>query len=106
MLDIAAERERPFYRFFAIDYCATGEGRSYWLKICRNYQKIDDRDREYEKFAEFVDCDYYMECFEELVEDEFLEKYGKLVPDYIIEMIARRDQPAFTWEVHLHYNYS
>ena len=37
---------------------------------------------------------------------EFLEKYGKLVPDYIIEMIARRDQPFFTWETHLHYNYS
>ena len=32
----------PFYRFFVIDYLATGEGRSYWLKICRNYQKIDD----------------------------------------------------------------
>jgi hypothetical protein len=98
--------DKPFYRFFAIDYLATGEGRSFWLKICRNYQKIDDRDREYEKFAKFVDCDYYMECFEELTEDEFLDKYGKLVPDYIIEMISARDQPAFTWEVHLHYNYS
>jgi hypothetical protein len=106
MLDIAAERERPFYRFFVVDYLATGEGRSYFLTICRNYQKIDDRDREYEKFVEFVDCDYYMECFEELVEDEFLEKYGKLVPDYIIEMIARRDQPAFLWETHYHFNYS
>ena len=30
----------------------------------------------------------------------------KLVPDYVIEMIAREDQPAFTWETHLHYNYS
>jgi len=110
MLDIAAEREaenkRPFYRFFAIDYVATGEGRSYWLKICRNYQKIDDKDREYDKFAEFVGEPYYMEIFEELTEDEFLEKYGKLVPDYIVEMIARRDQPFFTWETHLHYNYS
>jgi hypothetical protein len=119
MLDIAAEREalsanvempqnteKPFYRYFAIDYLATGEGRSYWLKICRNYQKIDDKDREYDKFAEFVGEPYYMECFEELTEDEFLEKYGKLVPDYIIEMIARRDQPSFTWETHLHFNYS
>ena len=106
MLDIAAERERPFYRFFAIDYCATGEGRSYWLKICRNYQRVDDRDREYEKFAEFVDCDYYMECFEELTEEEFMGKYATLVPENVRMMLYRRDQPTFTWETHYHFNYS
>jgi hypothetical protein len=96
----------PFYRFFAIDYLATGEGRSYFLTICRNYQKIDDRDREYERFAKFVDCDHYMQGFEELTEDEFLEKYGDLVPTPVLEMIKRRNQPAFTWETHYHYNYS
>jgi hypothetical protein len=121
MLEIAAEREalsanveipqnteKPFYRFFAIDYVATGEGRSYWLKICRNYQAIDDKDRDLEKFAKFVGegADYYMHGLEQPTEDEFLEKYGKLVPDYIIEMIARRDQPFFIWETHLHFNYS
>ena len=98
--------DKPFYRFFAIDYCATGEGRSFWLKICRNYQIIDGRDREYEKFVKFVDCDHYMHGFDELTQDKFLDKYGKLVPDYVIEMIACEDQPAFTWETHLHYNYS
>jgi hypothetical protein len=108
MLEIAAERERPFYRYFAIDYCATGEGRSFWLKICRNYQPIDDKDRALEKFEKFVGhgAHYYMHGLEQPTEDEFLEKYGKLVPDYIVEMIARRDQPFFTWETHLHYNYS
>jgi len=99
--------DKPFYRFFAIDYRGGGEGRSFFLTICRNYQKIDGRDREYERFVKFVDCDYYIHGFEELTEREFLDKYGgKLVPDYIIEMIARRDQPIFTWETHLHYNYS
>jgi radical SAM superfamily enzyme YgiQ (UPF0313 family) len=112
MLDIAAEREaenqRPFYRFFAIDYVATGEGRSYWLKICRNYQPIDDKDHDLRYFEKFVGegADYYIKGLEQPTEDEFLEKYGKLVPDYIVEMIARRDQPFFTWETHLHYNYS
>ena len=107
MLEIAAERERPFYRYFVIDYVATGEGRSFWLKICRNYQAIDDKDRDLEKFAKFVGdgADYYMHGLEQPTEDEFLEKYGKMVPDYIIEMIARRDQPAFTWETHYHFNY-
>jgi hypothetical protein len=106
MLEIAAERERPFYRFFAIDYLATGEGRSFWLKICRNYQRVDDKDREYEKFKEFVDCDYYMECFEELTEEEFMKRYDTLVPHNVKMMLHRRDQPAFTWETHYHFNYS
>jgi hypothetical protein len=98
--------EKPFYRFFVVDYLATCEGRSYWLKICRNYQKIDDRDREYEKFAEFVGEPYYMEIFEELTEREFLDKYTRFIPYFVAEMMQRRDQPAFTWETHLHYNYS
>ena len=98
--------DKPFYRYFAIDYCATGEGRSIWLKICRNYQRVDDRDREYEKFVKFVDCDYYMECFEELTEDEFREKYTRFIPYMIAGMLQKKDQPFFTWETHLHFNYS
>jgi hypothetical protein len=99
---------KEFYRFFAIDYCATGEGRSIWLKICRNYQQIDDKDRDLEKFAKFVceGANYYIHGLEQPTEDEFMKKYGKLIPDYIIEMIARRDQPFFIWETHLHFNYS
>jgi hypothetical protein len=98
--------DKPFYRFFAIDYLATGEGHSFWLKICRNYQRVDDRDREYEKFAKFVDCDYYMHGFEELTEREFLDKYTRFIPYFVAEMMQRKDQPAFTWETHLHFNYS
>jgi hypothetical protein len=96
--------EKPFYRYFAVDYVATGEGRSFWLKICRNYQKIDDRDREYEKFAKFVDCDYYMECFEELTEREFLDKYTRFMPNLIADMLQKKT--IGTWKTHLHFNYS
>jgi len=96
----------PFYRFFAIDYCATGEGRSYFLTICRNYQIIDGRDREYEKFVKFVDCDHYMHGFEELTEEEFLDKYDVFIPLYVKAQVKFKDQPAFTWETHLHINYS
>jgi radical SAM superfamily enzyme YgiQ (UPF0313 family) len=106
MLEIAAEREREFYRFFVVDYLATGEGRTYFLKICRNYESYDDIDREYEKFAKFVDCDYYMECFEELTEEEFMKKYDTLVPENIRIMLHRRDQPSLLWETHYHFNYS
>ncbi len=98
--------DKPFYRFFVIDYLATGEGRSYWLMICRNYQRVDDRDREYEKFVKFVDCDHYMECFDELTEEEFMKKYDTLIPDHVKVHLQRRDQPFFTWETHLHFNYT
>jgi hypothetical protein len=103
-----SENQRPFYRFFVIDYFATGEGRSYWLKICRNYQQIDDKDREYGKFVKFVGegADYYMHGFEELTEDGFMNKYAKLVPENVRMMLHHRDQPFFTWETHYHFNYS
>jgi hypothetical protein len=98
--------DKPFYRFFAIDYFATGEGRSYWLKICRNYIPIDGRDREYEKFAMFVGDDHYLHGFDELTEEEFMEKYAELIPHHVKVHVHRRDQPFFTWETHLHFNYS
>ena len=106
MLEIAAERERPFYRYFAIDYVATGEGRSIWLKICRNYLPIDNRDRQKEKFEKFVGDDHYLQGFEELTEDEFREKYTRFIPYMIAGILQKKDQPAFTWETHLHFNYS
>lgn len=101
----------PFYRFFAIDYFATGEGRSFWLKICRNYppyKSIADTiiDHDLERFIKFVDCDHYMQCFEELKEEEFMERYAHMIPEHVKVMLKRRDQPAFTWEVHYHFNYS
>ena len=98
--------DKPFYRFFAIDYCATGEGRSFFLTICRNYQIIDGRDREKERFVKFVDCDHYMHGFEELTEEEFLDKYDVFIPLYVKAQVKFKDQPAFTWETHLHINYS
>jgi len=106
MKQLAEIERKEFYRFFAIDYLATGEGRSYWLTICRNYQSVDDKDREKEKFSKFVDCDYYMQGFEELTEEEFMQKYAELIPNHVKVQVHRRDQPMFTWETHLHVNYS
>src|SRR6056300_319879 len=80
MEQLAEIERKEFYRFFAIDYLATGEGRSYWLMICRNYQSVDDKDREKEKFKEFIGlgAGYYMHGFEELTEEEFMQKYAEL----------------------------
>jgi len=98
--------DKPFYRFFAIDYFATGEGRSYWLQICRNYQPVDDRDRQFERFAKFVPDDHYLRGCDELTEEEFMEKYAELIPNHVKVQVHRCDQPAFTWQSHLHVNYS
>ncbi len=94
------------YRFFAIDYFATGEGRSIWLMISRNYHRGDDKDRELEKFVKFVGigADYYMHGFDELTEREFLDKYTRFIPNLIANML--RDNTIGTWQTHLHFNLS
>jgi len=112
MLEEAARREEennPFYRFFAIEYFATGEGRSFWLKVCRNYDlPMDGRDYDMERFVKFIGegAEYYMHGLETPTQEEFMEKYAKLIPPYIVKMIERRDQPGFDWETHLYFNYS
>ena len=97
----------PFYRFFAIDYLATGEGRSYWLMICRNYPFIGDKDHQKDKFVNFIGmgAEYYMHGFDELTEEEFMKKYDTLIPHHVKVHVHRRDQPMFTWQTHLHFNY-
>ncbi len=94
------------YRFFAIDYFATGEGRSIWLMICRNYQRGDDKDRELEKFVKFVGigADYYMHGFDELTERKFLDKYTRFIPYVIADMLQKKT--IGTWQTHLHFNLS
>ena len=102
------ERERPFYRFFAIEYFATGEGMSYWLKVCRNYQQFDDRDRDLERFVKFIGegADHYIYGLTQPTQEEFMTQYANLIPPYIVKMIERRDQPALDWETHFYFNYS
>jgi hypothetical protein len=95
--------DKPFYRFFAIDYCATGEGRSIWLMICR-YDFDGERDYEYERFANFVNYDYYLRGFDEFTEREFLDKYTRFIPHLIANML--RDRTIGTWQTHFHFNLS
>jgi hypothetical protein len=105
-LEELATTNKPFYRFFVVDYFATGEGRSIWLKICRNYPSYDGKDREKEKWEKFVGHEYYLQCSEEQTEEEFFKRYGNLIPERIKIMVEKRDQPIFTWETHYHFNYS
>ncbi len=107
-LEELAETERPFYRFFAIEYFATGEGMSFWLKVCRNYGLHNGRDYDLERFAKFigVGAEHYIQGLTMPTEEEFMTKYANLIPPYIVKMIERRDQPGFDWETHFYFNYS
>jgi hypothetical protein len=95
--------DKPFYRFFVIDYFATGEGRSVWLMICR-YNLDGERDYDFAKFANFVNIDYYLRGCDELTEREFLDKYTRFIPHVIADMLQKKT--IGTWKTHLHFNLS
>ena len=106
MEQLAEIERKEFYRFFAVEYFGTGEGMSFWLKICRNYGSYDGRDYELESFKEFISEPFFFGGIEEPTEEEFRTKYANLIPDYVSKMLDKRDQPGFIWETHYHFNYS
>ena len=105
MEKLAEIERKEFYRFFAVEYFGTGEGMSFWLKICRNYPPHNGRDYDMERFKEFIGCDHYYPGIEEPTEEEFRTQYANLIPDYITKMLDKRDQPGFDWETHYHFIY-
>ena len=97
---------KEFYRFFVVDYFATGEGVSQWLQISRNYSGGDEPDYELEEFKEFIGFDHYYYGIEEKTEEDFMREYAHIIPLYVVKAVERKDQPAFTWQSHVHVNYS
>jgi hypothetical protein len=100
------DNPKEFYRFFVADYFATGEGISYFLQISRNYRGYTDFDGELHSFKEFISDEHYFNGIEEKNEEEFMSVYASLIPPYVIAAVERKDQPAFTWQSHVHVNYS
>lgn len=101
---LAEIEKEEFYRFFVCDYFATGEGRSIWLMVDRWYGKGFSDPLHH--FQTFIEDAYYYSSIEEVNEEKFLNDYGSLIPDNVKKMIEKKDQPGFTWQTHLHYNYS
>jgi len=101
-------QQQEFYRFFVVEYYATGEGISYWLQISRNYSGGGETDYALKEFEEFVGDGFYFYCngIEEKTEKEFMSAYASMIPPYVIRAVERRDQLAFTWQSHVHVNYS
>jgi hypothetical protein len=95
------EVEKPLYRFFAIDYYGTGNGRSTYLQISLN----NHNDEHYKKqWKHFVNYEYYLQGEENLTEREFLDRYTRLLPDMTVHML--RDKSLTIFQTHLHFNRS
>ena len=93
--------EKPFYRFFVIDYYGTGNGRSIYLQISLS----NHNDEYYEKeWKHFVNYDFYLQGAEQLEEREFLDRYTRLIPDMTVHML--REKSLTIWQSHLNFNRS
>jgi len=95
--------DEPFYKYYVIDYFATGEGRSIWLQISRNnpYYSVDYLQKRWEKF---VDVEYYLQGTEELTKEEFMKKYSSQIPERVISLME--EKTLSTWQSHYHFNRS
>jgi hypothetical protein len=94
--------EQPLYKYRAIDYYGTGNGRSIYLQISLNNHNNDEH---YEKkWEQFVNSDFYLPGTEELTEREFLDRYTRLLPDMTVHML--REKSLTIWQTRLHFNYS
>lgn len=94
----------PFYKYYVIDYCGTGEGRTIFLQISRNNSPQYPEDYFQKRWEKFVDIDFYLQGTEELGEREFLDKYTRFLPDVIAHML--REKSFGIWQTHLHFNWS
>lgn len=100
-----SENKKDFYRFFAVNSFATGEGVSYWLKICTNWESSGDKDYDLDRFKDFIGDSYYYNLIEECEEEEFMKNYSEFIPLHVVKMVKRKDQPSMDWETHFHVNY-
>lgn len=119
------------YQFIACDYYATGEGRTVMLLITRAYPHSDD----YAESSKFEDGVYtppvmkkghtprviaareFIEQFggwyargsENLSRDEFIQRYGHHLPEYVHNILAAKgaDRPGnlnFKQSVHINFS--
>lgn len=117
------------YQFLACDYYATGEGRTVMLLITRAYPRTDD----YETRGDFVDGKfvagilkysakiraarefaeefggYFLQGAENLPREEFLEKFGHHLPEYVHTILKKEgdERPGnFNYKMSMHMNFS
>ena len=112
------------YQFVVCDYFATGEGRTICLLVTRAYPSGDDYAEApselngwmgrlkyskkliaarifVEKFGSF-----YARGAENLPREEFLEKYGRHLPEMVLKLLNSEDQPGnLLYSQEFHFNF-
>ena len=117
------------YQFLAADYSATGEGRTICLLITRAYPDKEDyvRDSYFDEEGKFVfesetknTSEYrakrefvvrfggfIAEGVEVLEREEFLTRFGRMLPDSVKHMLLNSDQPGnMVFSQEFHFNFS
>ncbi len=115
------------YQFIACDYFATGEGRTICLLITRAYPKQEDYKTEarfdetgfhpgelantakFRAAREFVKHfgTWYAQGAENLPKEEFLEKFGRFIPEVVLKLLNSEDQPGnLSFRQEFHFNFS
>src|SRR6056300_1527332 len=122
-----APMKDELYQFLACDYYATGEGRTICLLITRAYPRSED----YEDYVltsyppqyvlkkghtpktiaarEFADAfgGWYLQGAENLPREEFLERFGHYLPDFLKTLLTNEEQPGnLNYKQEFHLNYS
>jgi hypothetical protein len=95
------EKENAFFNFYAADYMASGEGRTIWIMIDRNY----DKEQSLQDMKEFVGV-YFEDSIEEYTEEDFLKWYKYLLPDSVKNMIEKKNVPVMCFKQEFHFNYA
>jgi len=119
--------EDELYQFLACDYYATGEGRTVSILITRAYPRAED----YKDYVlasnppksvlkaghtpkviaarEFIEQfgSWYAYGAENLERQEFLERFGHHLPEYVKNILTSEDPPGnFIYIAQLHLNFS
>ena len=107
---------KDLYKYVYINYGATGEGVTIFGLITRAYPywneegiKVEDRDIIALSEMERRVGKYFSTGSEILEKDEFIENMGTLMPEWVIEMINKKNNEIpgnFIWFTEVHFNYS
>ena len=127
-----AENTEELYQFLACDYFATGEGRTIMVLITRAYPKQDDYDippdfkedaegkmqyvpgvlknsAKFRAAREFIEefGGWYAQGAENLSREEFIQKFGRFIPEIVLNLLNSEDQPGnLSFKQQFHFNFS
>lgn len=90
------------YQYIATDHYATGEGVTVSIAILpasfgEEYTK---------RFLKDVFTDYFIDDYEVLDKETFLEYYSMHIPEFVINKLGEDDISSFHWYSQVHLNYA